>query len=99
MLRVSSGFQTLEDNKRISFLVFEAPIKHSRSFLKYYLTHFQAVNVAVLRCIHRTETLKKVFSNVKNGFKKHLPAIFFVFGLLISNHTVSLVQFEINMHL
>ena len=39
----------------------------------------------------------------KNGFKKHLPAIFlrefFMFVLLISNHTVFLVQFENNLHL
>ena len=38
----------------------------------------------------------------KNDFKKHLPAIFlrdiFMFVLLISNHTVILVQFKINLH-
>ena len=42
MLRVSSGFQTLENNKMwprafISCLVFETPMKNSHSFLKYYL--------------------------------------------------------------
>ena len=40
----------------------------------------------------------------KNGFKKHPPphffrANFFMFVLLISNHTVFLIQFEINLHL
>ena len=39
----------------------------------------------------------------KKGFKKHLPALFprefFLFVLLISNHTVFLVQFGINLHL
>jgi len=40
----------------------------------------------------------------KNGFKKDLPAFpprefFFMFILLISNHTVFLVQFGINLHL
>ena len=39
----------------------------------------------------------------KKGFKKHVPhffrAHFFMFLLLISNHTVFLVQFEINLHL
>ena len=40
----------------------------------------------------------------KNGFKKHLPALFrarnfFMFVLLISNHTVFLVQFGINYNL
>ena len=42
-------------------------------------------------------------SNAKNGFKKHLPALFlhefFLFVLSISNHTVFLVKFEINFHL
>ena len=39
----------------------------------------------------------------KNGFKKHLWALFrvnfFMFVLLISNHTVFLVQFEVNLRL
>jgi len=39
----------------------------------------------------------------KRGFKKDLPALppreFFMFILLISNHTVFLVQFGINFHL
>ena len=36
----------------------------------------------------------------KNGFKKDLPLReFFMFILLISNHTVYLVQFGINLHL
>ena len=49
------------------------------------------------------ETLKKVSRMRKNGFKKHLSALFranfFMFALLISNYTVFLVQFEINSHL
>ena len=45
------------------------------------------------------ETLKKVFSNAKkNGFKKHFRAKFFMSVLLISNNTVFLIQFEINLH-
>ena len=41
----------------------------------------------------------------KNGFKKHLSALFpgdflrVMFVLLIGNHTVFLVQFEINLYL
>ena len=31
-------------------------------------------------------------------FRHFLQAIFFMFILLISNHTVFLVQFEINLH-
>ena len=51
-----------------------------------------------------TETLKKVFSNAKkmasrNIFRHFFRANFFMFVLLISNHTVFLVQFEINLHL
>ena len=51
-----------------------------------------------------TETLKKVFSNKKkiasrNIFRHFFRANFFMFVLLISNHTVFLVQFEINLHL
>ena len=51
-----------------------------------------------------TETLKKVLSNVKkmasrNIFWQFFYANFFMFVLLISNHTVFLVQFEINLHL
>jgi len=46
------------------------------------------------------ETLKKVFSNEKNCFKKELPALppckFFHVILLISNHMVFLIQFGIN---
>ena len=38
----------------------------------------------------------------ENGFKKHLPTIalreFFMFVLLLSNHTVFLVQFGINLY-
>ena len=50
------------------------------------------------------ETLKKFFLKCeKNGFKKHLPALFrkkfFMSVLLIGNHTVFLVQFEINLYL
>ena len=60
----------------------------------YYLTWWRKF---------RAETLKNVFSNEKNGFKKGLPALpprkFFHFILLISNHTVFLVQFGINLHL
>ena len=49
MLRVSSGFQTLENIKSlglrprafISFLVFETPMKHLHSFLKYYFKDTQ----------------------------------------------------------
>ena len=37
----------------------------------------------------------------KNDFKKHLPALFprefFMFVLIISNHTVFLFQFKINL--
>jgi len=41
---------------------------------------------------------------VKNGFKKDLPALpprefVHVYILLISNHTVFLIQFGINLHL
>ena len=51
-----------------------------------------------------TETLKNVFSNAKNGFKNDIlrhffRANFFTFVLLISNYTVFLGQFEINLHL
>ena len=51
-----------------------------------------------------TETLKKFFSNVKkrasrNTFWHFFHANFFMFVLLISNHTVFLVQFGINLHL
>ena len=51
-----------------------------------------------------TETLKKVFSNaqkkgLRNIFRHFFHSIFFVFVLLISNHTVLLVQFGINLHL
>ena len=51
-----------------------------------------------------TETLQKVFSNAKkmasrNIFRHFFRANFFMFALLISNHTVFLVQFEINLHL
>ena len=51
-----------------------------------------------------TKTLKKVFSNAKkmtwrNIFRHFFRANFFMFVLLITNHTVYLVQFEINLHL
>ena len=52
-----------------------------------------------------TETLKNVYSpNAKkmasrNIFRQFFCANFFMFVLLISNHTVFLVQFEINLHL
>ena len=51
-----------------------------------------------------TETLKKFFSNAKkrasrNIFRHFFHANFFMFVLLISNHTVFLVQFGINLHL
>ena len=51
-----------------------------------------------------TETLKKSFSNAKkrasrNSFRHFFLANFFMFVLLISNHTVFLVQVEINLHL
>ena len=51
-----------------------------------------------------TETLKNVFSNAKkmaskNIFRPFFCANFFMFALLISNHTVFLVQFEINLYL
>ena len=51
-----------------------------------------------------TETLKKVFSNAKkmasrNIFRHFYRANFFMFVLLIGNHTVFLVQSEINLHL
>jgi len=51
-----------------------------------------------------TETLKKVFSNAQKRLKKHLLGtfsirFFFMSVLLISNHTVLLVQFGINLHL
>ena len=47
---------------------------------------------------------KILYRNSEKSFlKKHLPALFprefFMFVLLISNHTVFLVQFEINLHL
>ena len=53
------------------------------------------------------ETLKKVFSSEKNGCIKSRKVysgtsstrIFFMFILFISNHTVFLVQFGINLHL
>ena len=50
------------------------------------------------------ETLKKVFSNAKKMasrkiFRHFLYAIFFMFILLRSNHTLILVQFEIYFHL
>jgi len=50
------------------------------------------------------ETLKKVFSNAKKlasrkVFRHLLRANFFMFILLISNHTVFLIQFGINLHL
>ena len=50
------------------------------------------------------ESLKKVFSNAKkmasrNLFRYFFRASFSMFALLISNHTVFLVQFEINLHL
>ena len=51
-----------------------------------------------------TKTLKKFFSNAKkrasrNIFRHFFHANFFMFVLLISNHTVFLVQFGINLHL
>ena len=51
-----------------------------------------------------TETLKKFFSNAKkrasrNIFLHFFHANFFMFVLLISNHTVFLVQYGINLHL
>ena len=51
-----------------------------------------------------TETLKNVFLNAKNMasrniFRHFFRANFIMFVLLISNHTVFLVQFEINLHL
>ena len=50
-----------------------------------------------------TETLKNFFSNAKkrasrNIFRHFFHANFFMFVLLISDHTVFLVQFEINLH-
>ena len=50
------------------------------------------------------ETLKKLFSNEKKLpsrkiFRHFLHVNFFMFILLISNHTVFLVQFGINLHL
>jgi len=50
------------------------------------------------------EIFKKVFFNKKKMasrkiFRQFLPANFFMFILLISNHTVFLVQFGINLHL
>ena len=50
------------------------------------------------------ETLKNVFSNAKKRLQEICSGtfsarIFFMFVLLISNHTVSLVQFDINLHL
>ena len=51
-----------------------------------------------------TETLKKFFSNARkrgsrNIFRHFFDANFFMFVLLISNHTVFLVQFGIYLHL
>ena len=51
-----------------------------------------------------TETLKNVFSNAKKWLQEtstgtFFARIFFMFILFISNHTVFLVQFEINSHL
>ena len=51
-----------------------------------------------------TETLKKVFSNAEkkasiNIFRHFFRANFFMFALLIGNHMVFLVQFEINLNL
>ena len=50
-----------------------------------------------------TEALKKVFSNAKKVASTtifwHFFWHFFMFELLISNHAVFLVQFEINLHL
>ena len=37
--------------------------------------------------------------NERNIFRQFFCANFFMFVLLISNHTVFLVQFEINLHL
>ena len=50
-----------------------------------------------------TEFLKNVFSNTKkmaskNIFQHFFRANFFMFVLLISNHTVFLAQFEINLY-
>ena len=49
------------------------------------------------------ETLKKVLLNAikmvsRNIFRDFFHAHFFMFVLLISNHLVFLVQFEINLH-
>ena len=51
-----------------------------------------------------TETLKRVFLHAKemasrNIFLQFFCANVFMFVLVISNHTVFLVQFEINLHL
>ena len=46
------------------------------------------------------KTLKKVFSSLSNMIFRHfLLANFFMFILLISYHTIFLVQFGINLHL
>ena len=49
------------------------------------------------------ETLKNVFPNAKKASRNMLRHFFrahvFMFVLLISNHTVFLVQFEINLPL
>ena len=58
--------------------------------------------MAMTKILYRNSE-KLFLEREKKGFKKHLRhffrANFFMFGLLISNNTVFLVQFGINLHL
>ena len=64
------------------------------------------ISCKVMTKILYRNSLKKVSSNAKkmasrsrNIFRHFLRANFFMFVLLISNHMIFLVQFEINLHL
>ena len=43
----------------VSFLVFETPMKHPHSFLKYYLTQFVIVETGVIYSFTRAQIKKK----------------------------------------
>ena len=89
MLRVSSGFQTLENRRPrafISFLVFETPMKHSHSFLKYYLKN-SVLGLSTAGCLRLATncwSVQRLFSNFineKSGEIKLLLTFIVSFGV------------------
>ena len=83
-------------------------ITHRNSGLWFAERHWESFRL-MISCKRQwpkfcTETLKKIFSNAKKRASRNIlwhffHANFFMFVLLICNHTVFLVQCGINLHL